>query len=104
MSTLFLALEFPHDADFEAAAIAAYEPDSAFLKHLELVVQSHFAPSMVNPVRDAVILKVADAQTCVAALEYMGGDEDGPPQTEDERWARETLTTIQRCLAVVRGG
>jgi hypothetical protein len=104
MSTLFLALEFPHDEDFDAATAAACEPDSSFIKHLELVVQSHFAPAIVNPVRDGVILKVADAQTCAAALEYMGGDEDGPPQTEDERWARETLTTIQRALAVIQSG
>jgi hypothetical protein len=106
MKTLFLALEFPHDEDAEAATRAAYEPDSAFIKHLELVVQSHYAPSIVNPVRDGVILKVADAQACVNALEYTWGDDDndGAPRTEDERWGRETLTTLQRALAVVQGG
>lgn len=73
MSTLFLALEFPHDEDFQAATIAAYEPDSPFLKHLELVVQSHYAPSMVNPVREGAILFLADAQTALYALQTLAG-------------------------------
>jgi hypothetical protein len=108
MTTLFLALEFPHDEDFEAATAAAYQPDSSFLKHLELVVQSHYAPAMVNPVRDGVILKVADARIALYAVQVLTGILAGAAGTledpPDMDAALQTQDVLTRALSVIASG
>lgn len=102
MATLFLAVEFPHDEDFQAATKAAYEPDSSFIQHMELVVQSHYAPSMVNPVREGAILFLSDAQTALYALQTLAGIAATAPSTlEDPPAMDEILRAIGVLMAAL---
>jgi hypothetical protein len=71
--TIFLAAEIMDEAD-HAAALAQVQSGSApFIDHLEVVLQSHFAPAMLNAVQEAAILKVADAQIALYAVQVLTG-------------------------------
>lgn len=73
MHTLYLAVEFMDEDDCQRAVAQAYEPDSVLVRQLEMVVQARFGGTLVNPVRDGVILKPEQAQAALYALQVLGG-------------------------------
>lgn len=67
MKTIYLALEVP-EGDWQRATDELYVSDSALTRRLEMVLSARF-PAIVQPVRNAVMLKIADAVTSRRALQ-----------------------------------
>lgn len=104
MKTIYLAVEVPDD-DFERAVDELYVSDSALTRRLEMVLQARFG-AMVEPVRNAVMLKIADAQQALDALEErtpgVTGGAFAALETEDGVYDAQAIRALSGALWVVQ--
>lgn len=104
MKTVYLAVEVSDD-EFERAVDELYVSDSVLTRRLEMVLQARFG-AVVEPVRNAVMLKIADAQQALDALEERTPGVTGPGfvalETEDEQWDAQAIRALSGALWVVQ--
>lgn len=105
MKTLYLGVVVS-DADFDRMTDELYVSDSALTRRLEMVLSAKAEGVVVEPVRNAVMLKIGDAMTVRDALKIAAEAGEAAADSDlegalDMAELHQAFSAVNGCLEVI---